>query len=240
MKLSILGSSSSGNCYILQSDNEALIIEAGVSLVKAKQALGFNTSKVSGLIITHEHGDHSKYSKDYEKVFPVFTHKSVINARSLSQAKEIYPERGFKVGNFKVLPFKAHHDVDCLGFLINHSDFGNLMFLTDSFMCEYSFDNLNHILIESNYSDKALEESVKRGLHWKVRERVLTTHMSLQTTKQVLLNQNLSDVNNIVLLHLSSQNSDPEEIFNVIARATGKPISIAKTGLEIELSKNPY
>ena len=39
MKLTVLGSSSSGNGYIIQSDDEALVIEAGVSLNKLKRAL---------------------------------------------------------------------------------------------------------------------------------------------------------------------------------------------------------
>jgi phosphoribosyl 1,2-cyclic phosphodiesterase len=240
MKLTVLGSSSAGNCYILQSDTEALVLEAGVSLTKVKQALGFNVNKVSGCLITHEHGDHSAKAKEFEQCFPVYANKSVIEAKGLKRTKEIVAEKGILVGNFKVLPFHAAHDVPCLGFLIQHSDFGNLMFLTDSFLCEYSFSNLNHILIECNYSDACLDESVRNGLHWKVKERVLTSHMELQTTKKVLLNQNLSEVHNIVLIHLSGQNSDPQEFFEVIAKATGKPITIAKPGVELELHKNPY
>ena len=240
MKLTVLGSSSAGNCYILQSETEGLILEAGVSLTKVKQALGFNTSKVAGLLISHSHGDHSKYSKEAEMTFPMYANKSVIEAKGLKRTTEIQAEKGFKVGNFKVLPFHAAHDVPTVGFLINHSDFGNMMFLTDSFLCDYTFDNLNHILIECNYSDECLEKSMKNGLHWKVKERVMTSHMELSTTKKVLLNQDLSNVHNIVLIHLSGQNSDTKHFFEVIAKATGKPIVIANEGVEIELIKNPY
>lgn len=240
MQLKILGSSSSGNGYIIQNEEEAIIIECGISLAKVKQALNFNIAKVSGVLCSHLHGDHSKYAKDFEQCFPVYANKSVIEAKGLQRATEIHAEKGIKVGNFKVLPFHAAHDVPCLGFLINHSDFGNMMFLTDSFLCDYTFDNLNHILIEANYSDACIDESVRNGLHWKVKERVMTSHMELSTTKKVLLNQNLTNVHNVVLLHLSGQNSDPAEFFEVIAKATGKPITIAKPGVEIELIKNPY
>ena len=61
MKLKVLGSNSAGNCYILENDKEALIVEAGIDFRNVKKALGFNLSKVSGAIITHQHGDHSKY-----------------------------------------------------------------------------------------------------------------------------------------------------------------------------------
>ena len=56
MKLHIIGSSSAGNCYILQSeDNSSLIIEGGVNLKDVKKVLNFDISKVAGVIISHEH-----------------------------------------------------------------------------------------------------------------------------------------------------------------------------------------
>ena len=240
MKLTVLGSSSSGNGYIIQDNEEALVLEAGVSLTKVKQALGFNVSKVSGVLITHEHGDHAKYARDFENCFQVFANRSVIQSKLLTRTKEVIAEKGFKAGNFRVFPFQAAHDVPTVGYLINHSKIGNLLFLTDSFLCEYSFDNLNHILIESNYVDEVLEENVRNGLHYKVRDRVMTSHMEVQTTKKVLLNQSLEKVYNIVLIHLSENNSDPKLMFDIIAAATGKPVSIAKPGLELELIKSPY
>ena len=39
MRLNVLGSDSNGNCYILQTDTEALIIEAGVRMSDVKKAL---------------------------------------------------------------------------------------------------------------------------------------------------------------------------------------------------------
>ena len=67
MKLKVLGSGSSGNCYILESDTEALIIEAGVRFKDVKVALDFNVSKIMGVVISHSHGDHAKYVSEYEK-----------------------------------------------------------------------------------------------------------------------------------------------------------------------------
>ena len=63
MKLIVLGSSSSGNCYILDNGNEALIIEAGIRFQEVKKALDFNLRKVVGCVVTHAHNDHAKYIK---------------------------------------------------------------------------------------------------------------------------------------------------------------------------------
>ncbi len=241
MNLTVLGSSSRGNGYVIQDDEEALIIEAGVSLAKAKQALGFNVSKVAGVLISHSHGDHAKYATDYQKVFQLYTHKNVIDTVGLTKVHELQPERNYRVGNFRVHPVPANHDVPCYAFHISHPKLGNLLFVTDSFMFEYSFDNLNHILIECNYVDKVINDNVENNItHYKVRDRVLMSHMELQTTIRTLSYQDLTKVDNIVLLHLSGDNSDPELMQRTVARQFGRPVAIAKPGLEVSISINPY
>lgn len=55
MKLKVLGSSSKGNSYILEAENEALILEAGINFNEVKKALDFNISKIRGVCISHEH-----------------------------------------------------------------------------------------------------------------------------------------------------------------------------------------
>ena len=240
MKLTVLSSCSAGNCYVIQDEEEALVLEAGVALEKAKRALGFNVSKVAGCIITHSHGDHSVKASDFERAFPVYANADVITKRGLKFTKEIKPGVGFKVGNFKVFPFDGAHDVPVLGFVINHTKIGTLLFLTDSFLCEYTFSGLNQVLIECNYYDEGLRKSIEKGLHPKVAERVLTSHMELNTCVDVLKKHDLSKVYNIVLLHLSERNSDEQLFKDTIARATGKPIFIAKPGLIVEMNNSPY
>lgn len=55
MKISVLGSSSKGNCYILEENNEIIIIEAGLPLCEVKKVLHFDISKIRGVCISHEH-----------------------------------------------------------------------------------------------------------------------------------------------------------------------------------------
>ena len=241
MNLTVLGSCSRGNGYIIQDENEALIIEAGVSLAKAKQALDFNISKVAGVLITHSHGDHAKYGRDYQKTFNIFTHTHVIEAHGLVGAAEIQADKKFRVGNFKVYPIQAHHDVPCYAFHISHPKIGNLLFVTDSFMFDYSMNNLNHVMIECNYVDEIISCNVENNIiHPKVRDRVLMSHMELQTTIRTLSYQDLTKVDNIVLLHLSGDNSDPDLMKNTVTKQFGRPVAIAKPGLEVSISINPY
>jgi len=64
--------------------------------------------------------------------------------------------------------------------------------------------------------------------------------MELQTTKKVLLNQDLSVINTITLIHVSGRNSDRSEIIAELIGISGKPIVIAEKGLKVDLNLSPY
>lgn len=81
MVLSVLGSSSSGNAYVLQNAGEALLIEAGINFKKVVTALEGNISKVVGCLITHEHGDPVSFR---EKVYRATGKRVHIAAPGLS------------------------------------------------------------------------------------------------------------------------------------------------------------
>lgn len=237
----MLGSSSSGNCYILDNGKEALILEAGVRFQEVKKALGYNLRKVVGCLITHRHQDHAKYIKTmvdngfYTLALPdVWETRGVWGSRSVP----IVPKHGYKLGRFKVLPFNACHDVPCVGYLIEHPECGRVMFLTDSCECLSLFSNLNHVLIECNYSMPKLIEAVNAGLTSKTQiDRLPNSHMEQQTCKAVLSDLDLSNVYNIVLLHLSDHNSDRLQFVSEIERHTGKVVYAAAPNLSIDITK---
>lgn len=241
MILKVLGSSSSGNCYILDNGNEALIIEAGIRFLDVKKALDFQIKNVVGCLITHQHNDHAKYIKNMaDSGFYVLALPEVLTAKEIngSRVKALELGKGYKFGNFKIAPFSACHDVPCVGYLIDHPETGRIMFLTDSYMCEYVFPGLNHVLIECNYSDRKLIESINAGYTLpSQRNRLLTSHMELETCKGILKANDLSNVSNIVLLHLSENNGDEPVFTSEIQKVTGKVVYVAKPGLIIHLNK---
>ncbi|MFV0468124.1 MAG: hypothetical protein ACK5MK_04245 [Dysgonomonas sp.] len=57
----------------------------------------------------------------------------------------------YTIGEFKIIPFSVKHDVSCLGFLINHPESGNILFVTDTRYISNRFKGLNQILIEATY-----------------------------------------------------------------------------------------
>jgi len=244
MKLICLGSSSKGNCYILESEKEALIVECGIPLKEVKKALNFNVGKIVAAIISHEHGDHAAYINDFTKAaIDVYCSRGTASNFNVShRLHKVAAGTMIQIGEFKVLPFDVVHDAaEPFGFLINHPESGNILFLTDTFYSEFTFRDLNNIILEVNYDLSILEANIKSGrLNPSIRNRIVTSHMSLQTAKELLSANDLSKVNNIVLIHLSDGNSDTESFKNEIEGVTGKTVTVADSGTEIELNKTPF
>lgn len=245
MRLNVLGSDSNGNCYILQTDKEALIIEAGVRFSEVKKALKWQLSKVVGAVISHEHNDHAKYVRDFvSNGITVLALPSVFKAKginSLSFRKDIEPMHGYIVGGFKVFVMPVCHDVPCLGFIIEHEDMGRMLFVTDTMMLEYRVPGLNHILLEANYAEDILDAKIEAGsVPVSMKPRLIHSHMEIETAKGILRANDLSGVNEIVLIHLSNGNSDERRFIREVQEVSGKPVYAAVAGLELNLSINPY
>jgi len=184
---------------------------------------------------------HAKYLEEAARAgITIHTHQDVID----DQYESI---RGLLVetnlhqwtligGDFEVLPLQAIHDVPCQAFVIRHPEMGKLLFITDSVTLQYQLKGLDHILIEANYSDALLAEAIEEGItHPAMRPRLLASHMELSTTIQALKAQDLSRVQEIVLLHLSSGHADPDQFQDAVQRATAIPTYIAKTGFHLDL-----
>lgn len=245
MKLICLGSSSSGNCYLLKAKNETLVLEAGVNFKQVKIANNWNVSDIVGCFVTHEHNDHAKFIKDFTvSGINVYALKEVFTSKSMTGkpfCKEILPMRGYKIGGFKVFTLNVVHDVPCLAFAITHDEMGKLLFITDTMMFEYKMPNIDHIMIEANYSDEILNYNIDNGIvPVSMRERLLHSHMELSTTEGFLQSNDLTNTKEVILLHLSARNSIADEFRTEIEKTAGIPVYVAHKGLELELAKEPY
>ncbi|MDM8174762.1 MBL fold metallo-hydrolase [Olivibacter sp. 47] len=240
MRLHVINSNSEGNCYLFtDSQGYTLIVECGVRFNLIKEALGFDLARVVGCIVTHEHGDHSKGVLDATKSgIDVFATAGTIKGFGFKSHRFNYLKIGaaIKIGSFEVLAFDTRHDtIEPCGFLIRHPEMGTTLFLTDTVYCEYQFPGLTNILIEANHSQKILNERLEMGYEPKfLRDRVIKSHMSLETTIKTLLSYDMTKVNNIVLIHLSDRNSHAIEFQKEIELATAKTVTVASKGLTIE------
>jgi phosphoribosyl 1,2-cyclic phosphodiesterase len=247
MQLLVLGSSSSGNCYLLTNGNETLVIEAGVSFMEVKKALSFNISTIVGCIVSHEHQDHAKYFNEYLAAgitvyASIGTVSALKNVNPINEPVTFLHGKKINIGNFEVMPFDIIHDAaQPYGFIIRHPECGKILFITDTYYCDYTFKGLNHFIVEANYSKQCLDKAIEEGITSpSQRSRIETSHMSLQTCKELLNANDLSQVQNIVLIHLSSGNSNSDQFKQEIEASTGKQTTIAAKGVTVNFSLNDF
>lgn len=248
MILKIVNSNSYGNAYIMEAQSgEALLIECGLRFAKIKEALKYRIDRVAGCLITHSHGDHCKAVYDVLKtgikVYATAGEHKAMATDSHHNAKVITPlARPLSVGSFEVLAFKVIHDTpDPVGYLIKHKECGTVLFLTDTVYSPFKFAGLNNVIIEANYCQKIIDRRVEEGENPQfLRDRVIESHMSIAHCKDLLQSNDLSQVNNIVLIHLSDGNSDAARFQREVQEVTGKTVHIADAGMELQFNKTPF
>ncbi|MBQ8064166.1 MAG: MBL fold metallo-hydrolase [Prevotella sp.] len=222
------GSGSSGNCYLLATATDALLIDIGVGLRGLKKDCkdyGCSLSQVHHVLVTHDHADHIKsvgsFSNDYH--VPVYATREVhegIN-RNYCVTKKIAPEltcfvekgRTEQIGDFTVTPFGVPHDsTDNVGYFI---EAGGVAFcimtdagvVTDE-MKEY-IRRAQYLVIEANHD----VEMVQNGPYPKfLKDRILsnTGHLSNHDSG-IAIAENMSEaLRHVWLCHLSEENNHPE------------------------------
>lgn len=233
--IKVINSGSIGNSYIIQAGEEILLLELGVNFNEIKKELKFNLKNVVGALITHEHMDHAKSAyQALECGINIYASEYTIKALDNKIEKYKYrinnllPGTKKAIGNFIIYTFKTNHDAaDPVGFLIYHELIGQTLFITDSYYINYTFKDIDNILIECNYSEDIIPELPQ----W--RERTIRSHMSLETLKESLEKWDLSKTKNIMLIHISEDNGDPYRFKKEIQDLTGINTIIAAKGVYI-------
>lgn len=242
MNIICYGSSSKGNGYILQGQKQTLLIEAGLPTSNLRKHIK-DFSAIQGCLISHKHGDHAKYMGDIMKMgIPIYTNQDTwenCNA-STKIGGYIEPLEQIEIGEFSVIPMYANHDVPCFSFLINHEEMGNLLFITDSAGFNYTFDDVNHVMIECNWSEECLQEALIEGrTNEYVARRSRETHMGLDVMLDYLKSEDLAkNTNEVILLHLSHENSDENQFIKIVSENLNKKVYVAKNGLNLNINLN--
>ena len=241
MVLKVLVSGSSGNCYILENDKEALIIEAGLPFMEVKKALDFNVIKIVGVLASHTHGDHAKYIGEYGKSgIPVWKPYNTDFYKSCDMKK---------YGTFEVRTFPnqnkdrqwLHNNSDgsecpCYGFHIKHPDMGSLVYATDTEYIKWRFKDVNHIMVEANYDMQFVNREEPNYEHR------LRGHMSLPTALKFISTNDNPALRNVVLIHLSDKSAD-SALFKQKTEETvkyGSDVYVAERGLEVDMNLYPF
>lgn len=172
------------------------------------------------------HADHSKAVRDLLRMgVDCYMGKGTADAIGVSGqgVQVVRAQEQFGIGAWKVLPFDAVHDcAEPLGFLLS-SGTEKLLYLTDSGYCKYRFDGVTHIAVECNHSVELLRQS---GLSEVVQNRIMRNHMSLETLLDMLRANDLRQLREVHLLHMSDGNSNEKAFKEAVQAATGVEVYI--------------
>lgn len=232
MKIEVLGTGSSGNCYKVEIGEATLLLECGLPFKVIQKKLNFKVSEIDACLVTHEHMDHAKAVKDLMKSgVDCYMTKGTAKALGVSghrlKAFDTWGECKYKTTYVKDLfiqPFEAVHDVaEPVSFYIGTKDEKeSLVFVTDSAYLKYKIPDCDCLMIECNYVKSVLDKQVEDGkLNINLRNRIVKNHLSLETLVEALKVADLSRCKQIYLMHLSDGNSDEELIKRTIQETTG-------------------
>lgn len=228
-----IASSSRGNAYLVTDGKTPLLLECGISLKKIMKATDFSLYDVCGCLISHEHGDHSKYIREIMKIGidcyasgGTFSKLTDLNGHRMHKIEAL---KQFQVGSWAILPFNTVHDCEePLGFLMQ-SGAEKLLFATDTAFVKYKFKGLTHVMIECNNDIEIVNKNVANGsITMAQKNRLIESHFSIDNVRDFIRANDMSNVKEIWLLHLSDRNSDASEFEKEIKALTGVPVFIAQ------------
>ena len=232
-----LASGSSGNSCYIGSRAGGVIVDAGIradEIADKLDAAGISMRHVKGLLLTHDHSDHVKFSYNLLRTYrhlSLYCTPRVINGllrrHSISRRiKEyhtpIFKEIPFRVGDFEITAFEVHHDgSDNMGFSI---DFGDRHFVLATDLGEVSdrarfyMSRANYLVIEANYDSEMLRLG-RYPEYLKARIRTGNGHLENVQTAEFLSEIINPELKYIFLCHLSKDNNTPALALSTVADA---------------------
>lgn len=240
------GSGSSGNCYLLYTTEEAVMIDAGVgirSLRKSMHDYGITfDDKIKAILLTHDHTDHVKSvgSMSEKLNLPVYATPEVHAGieRNYCVKRKVAPcnrhmlEKGtaIDIAGFEITPIGVPHDSsDNVGYVIRRDGITFSFFTDAGHVTEemaHAIRHSDYLVIEANYSPELLA-SGHYPLHLQERIRNGYGHLSNTQCADTLARCYDGRLRHVWLCHLSEENNHPDIARNTVAdRLRGEGIGV--------------
>ena len=216
-----LNSGSNGNCYYIGNNEEAVLIDAGIScreIEKRMQALALDPRKVKALFVSHEHTDHISGIPTFIKKYrvPVYITPSTYRGCGfLLDQQLIHSFTAFEpvqVGGLQVTAFPKWHDAaDPHSFIISSKGVTAGVFTDIGEPCKHViryFKYCHAIFLETNYDETMLAAS-RYPVFLRNRISGKQGHLSNAQALQLVREHRPAFMSHIFLSHLSKENNDP-------------------------------
>jgi len=188
LEITILASGSNGNAALVRTETASFLVDAGLStkeLTLRLASCGVEPRDLTAILITHEHGDHSRGLAQWAKrhATPVYCNRqtaAILRDKVVDFGGWKIFETGaeFVLEGTTIRSFLVPHDaVEPVGFVIRSRgrSFG---FLTDlghaTTLVTESLRGVEGLLIETNYDEELLQQDTKRP--WAIKQRIQSRH----------------------------------------------------------------
>lgn len=208
------GSSSKGNS-ILVGD---ILLDAGISPKKIRKV-------PQAVLITHSHGDHIKYMKDWMKR-GVRCYSGEINASAFGKVINAWDI--ITIGKTQVQALPSLHDTaNALNFLLDFDGY-RVLYEVDNAKRIYEVDGVTHYIAECNWDEATLAKNLEDGGIDEYRSnRLRATHKSLEILLEELETMDKSRLQEVWLAHCSDSNLNKELAKVTIQEKVGVPVYFA-------------
>ncbi|MBQ3107138.1 MAG: MBL fold metallo-hydrolase [Firmicutes bacterium] len=225
-------SGSSGNCYLIKSEETALLVDAGISLKRIREGLaasGTPEEAVSAVLVTHEHSDHIRSIGAVGGKRGLGTPRIYANAGTWNAISKLPAYLGmeipgqttyvtgedFTIGDITVHSFPVSHDAaEPVGYSFRCGE-SCVAIITDTGVVTPEIYEeacrANLLVLESNHDVEMLKFC---RYPWFLKQRILgeSGHLSNELAAQTVLRmlQEGKAPARIALAHLSRENNFPE------------------------------
>lgn len=223
LRFASLGSGSEGNALAVQVGQTCVLMDCGFNLIESVARLarlGLEPKALSGIVVTHEHGDHiagvARLARKY--AIPVWLSHGTLRAQfntlgTLPNITEINPHNSFSIGEVLVQPYLVPHDAaEPVQYVFGEGE-KRLGVLTDvgssTPHIEQVLTGCAALVLECNHDTELL---AKGSYPYSLKQRVggRFGHLNNDAAAALLARLDNSKLQHIVAAHLSQKNNTPE------------------------------
>jgi len=223
--VTVLGSGSTGNSLLVEAGDVRLLVDAGFSgrdIERRLTAVGVEPESLGGILITHDHGDHTKGMGVLARRFglPLYlTRRTAAACASLLRGEEtIRPyraEQPFRLGRIEVRPFLTVHDAaDPIAVTVRDTETGDTLGVATDLgrpttAVRAALAGCHLLVLEANHDEVMLRTG---PYPWSVKQRIASSHGHLSNNASAQLARELyhDALAGVVLAHLSDSCNAPE------------------------------
>lgn len=233
--ISSLNSGSNGNCYYIGNEQDAVLVDAGISCRETEtrmKRLGLSMSRVRAIFISHEHSDHIRGLEGLARKYrlPVYiTPGTRMGSRLVFDNIGLQPFLAYEpvqIGSLRVTGFPKFHDAaDPHSFIVSSQGINIGVFTDIGTPCDHvvqHFRQCHAVFLETNYDEEMLDNGYYPH-HLKRRIKGDKGHLSNAQALELFRNHKPDYMSYVLLSHLSRDNNNPAlvlELFQAHAGST--------------------